>query len=113
MKLHLDGARCLNACVSLNASPAELGKDFDTINLCFSKGLGCPVGSILMGSEKDIFQAIRLRKSLGGGMRQAGVLASCALVALEDWQDKLSVDHSNARYIGDLLRGIDELEVSE
>lgn len=69
MKMHLDGARCLNAAAFLDISPAEMTKDFDTISVCLSKGLGCPVGSLVVGSEKDIKHSFILRKLLGGNLR--------------------------------------------
>jgi threonine aldolase len=71
----------------------EMVKDFDLVNVCLSKGLGCPVGSILAGTEQDIQFAKNIRKMLGGSMRQTGVLAACGLVSLMDWQEKLLVDH--------------------
>lgn len=103
LRFHLDGARLLNALVETGVSPAEYVEDFDTVSFCLSKGMGCPLGSVLLGSEKDIFHARDLRKMLGGGMRQAGLTASCALVALEDWQEKLAEDNKNARFLAQLL----------
>lgn len=75
VKMHLDGARVLNAMVETGDAPADYCTTFDTISLCFSKGLGCPIGSVLIGSEEDIWYARNMRKMLGGGMRQAGILA--------------------------------------
>lgn len=103
LRFHLDGARLLNALVETGVSPSEYVEDFDTVSFCLSKGMGCPLGSVLLGTEKDIFEARNLRKMLGGGMRQAGLTASCALVALEDWQEKLAEDNKNARLLAQLL----------
>ena len=89
IKMHLDGARLLNALAEQKIDPAVYCEDFDTVNFCFSKGMGCPVGSIIAGSEEDINWAKNMRKMLGGGMRQAGITAACAIVALEDWQEVL------------------------
>jgi threonine aldolase len=89
LRLHLDGARFLNAATFLKEDPAKMGADFDTISFCFSKGMGCPVGSVIVGTEQDIMFARIIRKILGGQMRQVGVLATCALQSLEDWKDKL------------------------
>ena len=96
MKMHLDGARCLNAAVHLGITPAEMCKDFDTVSVCLSKGLGCPVGSVVVGSEKDVKHMWVLRKLLGGNLRQAGILTKAALVNLEDWEAKLEEDHRKA-----------------
>ena len=87
LRMHLDGARLLNALVEQKIEPHVYVKDFDTVSFCFSKGMGCPIGSVLVGSEADIDYARNIRKMLGGGMRQAGMTASCALVALEDWEE--------------------------
>ena len=80
--MHLDGARSWNAAVYLNMEMKDMVKDFDLISACLSKGLGCPVGSVLVGSEKDIWEARNIRKMLGGAMRQTGVLTACGIVAL-------------------------------
>lgn len=106
LRLHLDGARALNAAVFLKVDPAKMVKDFNTVSFCFSKGMGCPVGSVVLGSEEDIVFANIIRKILGGQMRQVGVLASCALVSLEDWQEKLKEDHDNAHYLSDGLQSV-------
>ena len=86
LKMHLDGARCLNAAVFLKLDPAEMVKDFDSVSVCMSKGLGCPVGSVIVGSSKDIAHCLILRKLLGGNMRQAGILAKAGLENLKDWR---------------------------
>ena len=99
LRFHLDGARALNAAVALNIDPAVMVEDFDTVNFCLSKGMGCPVGSLVMGTKQDIEFARVIRKMLGGAMRQAGVLATCGLVSLEDWKQKLKVDNDNALWL--------------
>jgi len=101
LKLHLDGARLFNALVAKNESPAQYGKIFDSISICLSKGLGCPVGSLLLGGSVFIKKARRIRKVLGGGMRQAGYLAAAGIYALEHNVDRLKEDHLHARLIGE------------
>ncbi|MEM9700814.1 MAG: GntG family PLP-dependent aldolase [Planctomycetota bacterium] len=96
LKVHLDGARFFNAVVAAGGSPAEIAACCDTISICFSKGLGCPMGSILVGSEDEIRRARRARKVLGGACRQAGVIAATALYALEHNVERLADDHANA-----------------
>lgn len=97
LKLHVDGARLANASVASGVPIADLVTGADSVSLCLSKGLGAPVGSILAGTEEFIHNAKRLRKSLGGGMRQAGVVASAALFALEHQFERLADDHANAK----------------
>jgi threonine aldolase len=97
IKLHLDGARLWNACVATGIQPKEYAQHFDTVSVCFSKGLGAPVGSALVGSEEVIQRARRYRKILGGGMRQAGIIAAGALYALEHNIGRLQEDHDKAR----------------
>ena len=104
--VHLDGARIFNAAVALNRPARELTMNFDSVMFCFSKGLGAPVGSMLVGSKNFIEEARRVRKMLGGGMRQAGVLAAAALIALEESPARLHLDHENARY---LAKGLAEI----
>jgi threonine aldolase len=106
LALHLDGARVMNACVAAGYSPAELGQYFDTISLCLSKGLGAPVGSVLLGSREHIHQALRVRKVMGGGMRQAGMLAAAASYALTHHVERLSEDHRRARQLGETLQAL-------
>jgi len=101
---HLDGARLWNALVAKGESPKPYGKLFDTISVCLSKGLGCPVGSVLIGSDDLIRRALRIRKVLGGGMRQAGYLAAAGIYALDKHIDRLADDHKKAQEIGDVLR---------
>ena len=98
--LHLDGARLFNAMVASGTKPQDLGGIFDTISVCFSKGLGAPVGSVLLGTKDRIKQARRVRKALGGGMRQAGYLAAACSYALDHHVDRLKEDHSRAKTIG-------------
>ncbi|SDF18464.1 threonine aldolase family protein [Cellulophaga baltica] len=100
---HLDGARLWNAMVAKNETPQQYGELFDTISVCFSKGLGCPVGSVLVGNKDIMHKAIRIRKLLGGGMRQAGYLAAAATYALDHHVDRLAEDHKRAKEIGELL----------
>lgn len=101
---HLDGARVWNAAAALDLHPRELTKMFDSVSVCFSKGLGAPVGSALLGSKEFIDEARYVRKRLGGGMRQSGLLAAAALVALED-RDQLKDDHRRARALAEALTG--------
>jgi threonine aldolase len=103
---HLDGARMMNAIVAKQENATDYGKIFDTISLCLSKGLGAPVGSLLMGSAAEIKQARRVRKMFGGGMRQAGYLAAAAIYALDNNVDRLEEDHKRARQLGEILDGL-------
>ncbi len=108
---HLDGARLWNAVVATGIALSDWTKHFDTVGVCFSKGLGAPVGSALCGPRDLIAQAVRHRKVLGGGMRQAGVLAAAALYALEHHVARLAEDHANAQRLADGIRHIDHLRV--
>jgi threonine aldolase len=108
---HLDGARLFNAVVATGISAAEWAGHFDTISVCFSKGLGAPVGSALVGPPDLIRQARRHRKALGGGMRQAGIIAAGALYALEHNIERLAEDHANARVIADAVRATPGLKL--
>ncbi len=103
---HLDGARLWNALVAKNESAKQYGQLFDTISVCLSKGLGCPVGSILVGNSEMINKAIRIRKILGGGMRQAGFLAAAGSYALDNNLERLAEDHNKAKEIGAVLIGL-------
>lgn len=103
LKFHLDGARLYNAIVANQESPKFYGKHFDSISLCLSKGLGAPVGSVLLGSKDFIHQARRVRKVFGGGMRQAGFLAAAGIYALDNNVDRLENDHLKAKRIGQAL----------
>ena len=106
LRVHLDGARIFNAAVALGKSVAELTRKFDSVMFCLSKGLGAPVGSMLLGSRDFIAQARIGRKLLGGGMRQAGVLAAAGLIALEETPKILHRDHENARHLAEGLAQI-------
>jgi threonine aldolase len=103
---HLDGARLFNAAVGSGVPAREIAQHFDSVSVCFSKGLGTPAGSALVGSKALIARAHRIRKMLGGGMRQAGVLAAAALHALEHHVDRLAEDHANARRLAEGLQGL-------
>ena len=103
LAMHLDGARLWNAVVATGVPLAEWGKHFDTVSVCFSKGLGAPVGSALVGPRDLLAKARRFRKLLGGGMRQAGVLAAAAHYALDNHIDRLADDHRNARVIAEAI----------
>ena len=100
LSFHLDGARLFNALVAKNESPEQYGKIFDTISICLSKGLGAPVGSVLLGSQKHIAKALRIRKLFGGAMRQAGYMAAAGIYALDHHVKRLALDHQKARAIG-------------
>ncbi|XP_053309184.1 uncharacterized protein LOC128471293 isoform X2 [Spea bombifrons] len=106
LKVHLDGARLLNATQSLRADPAEIVRFCDSVSLCLSKGLGAPVGSLLGGTAQFVADARRVRKLLGGGMRQAGVLAAAGLVALNRAQENVTLDHQNAKMFA---KGVQEI----
>jgi threonine aldolase len=108
---HLDGARVFNAAVALGIDVAELTRGFDTVNFCLSKGLGAPVGSILVGSRAAIDRARIYRKALGGGMRQAGILAAAGLIALEQGPSRLQEDHANARMLANIISTCKAVEI--
>ncbi|HEV7378248.1 MAG TPA: GntG family PLP-dependent aldolase [Dyadobacter sp.] len=108
--LHLDGARLFNAIAETGESPEQYGQLFDTISICLSKGLGCPVGSLLLGSEQNINRARRFRKVMGGGWRQAGFLAAAGIYALDHHVVRLEEDHLRARAISGLFRNRPEVE---
>jgi threonine aldolase len=110
-KVHLDGARIFNAAVALEVPASELTSDVDDVSFCLSKGLSCPVGSVLCGSQEFVDQARKWRKMVGGGMRQAGVLAAAGLVALDTMIDRLAEDHSNARRLAHGLANISGLHL--
>ena len=100
---HLDGARLWNALVKKDENPLQYGQLFDTISVCLSKGLGCPIGSLLLGTKEHMDKAIRIRKLFGGGMRQSGFLAAAAIYALDNHIERLADDHKRAMEIGDVL----------
>ena len=103
LKYHLDGARIFNAIVENNYTPADLGKLFDTISICLSKGLGAPVGSLLLGDKQFIHKARRVRKVFGGGMRQAGYLAAAGIYALDNNVLRLKEDHKRAKHLSEII----------
>lgn len=107
LRVHLDGARIFNAAIALGVPAARLAKGCDSVMFCFSKGLGAPVGSILCGERHFIERARRFRKMLGGGMRQAGVLAAAAIYALEHHVERLAEDHANAKRLAEGLRAFE------
>lgn len=113
LAMHLDGARLMNAAIASGTRVADLCAPFDTVSLCLSKGLGAPVGSVLCGSAGFVRRARRNRKLLGGGMRQAGVLAACGLYALEHNVERLRDDHTRARRLGVALGAIEGITVDQ
>jgi threonine aldolase len=112
LAIHLDGARLFNGAVASGVSPREITKHFDSVSVCFSKGLGTPAGSALCGSRELIARARRVRKMAGGGMRQAGVLAAAAMHALDHHVARLADDHANARRIAEGLQGLHGVSVA-
>lgn len=111
LSVHLDGARIFNAAAALRVPVATLAREVDSVSFCLSKGLSCPIGSLLVGSADFIAEARRVRKRLGGGMRQAGIIAACGLVALEATVQRLADDHENAAALASELYQVDGLEV--
>ncbi len=112
LKTHLDGARLFNACVAKGYSAADVGQHFDTVSICFSKGLGCPMGSILVGGKEEIRKARRARKLFGGALRQAGIVAAAAVYAMEHNVERLSVDHDNANVLASEIAQIEGLSIN-
>lgn len=111
LPIHLDGARIFNAAAALNTDVATLTEGYDTVNFCLSKGLCAPVGSLLVGSAEHIRQARMVRKALGGGMRQAGILAAAGLIALEDMPNRLHEDHATAKQLAQALAKIEGITI--
>jgi len=111
IQVHLDGARIFNAAIALNIEPALLTKNVDSVMFCLSKGLSAPVGSILAGSKEFIQRSRKNRKMLGGGMRQAGILAAAGIIALEQMMERLKEDHKSARILGEGLANISGIKV--
>ncbi len=109
--LHLDGARFFHAVVALGATPSEVAGPYDTISICLSKGLGCPAGSLLIGSKELVAKARRTRKMVGGGLRQAGVIGGAGLYALQNNVDRMVDDHRRARTLAEGLAAIDGVSV--
>ncbi len=112
LKVHVDGARIFNASVALNTPPAKLVEEADSVTFCLSKGLSCPVGSLVVGSAEFVHKARRWRKALGSGMRQAGVIASAGIVALNSMIQRLAEDHDNAKYLAKGLQDIPGVDVN-
>ncbi len=113
LKIHIDGARLFNAAVALKIPAKRLVTEVDSIQICLSKGLSAPVGSIIAGTEEFIHESHRLRKKLGGGMRQAGIIAAPGIVALEKMVDRLDEDHKNTFYLYERLREIEGLQIEK
>nr|WP_299167659.1 GntG family PLP-dependent aldolase [uncultured Allomuricauda sp.] len=113
LNYHLDGARIWNALVAKNEDAKAYGSLFDSISVCLSKGLGCPVGSVLLGSREFIDNALRVRKVLGGGMRQSGFLAAAGIYALDNHIDRLQEDHRKAKEIGEVLEKLEFIKKVE
>jgi threonine aldolase len=111
LRLHLDGARLFNAAIASGHAASEIAAPFDSISICLSKGLGAPVGSLLVGDAHFIKEARRWRKVVGGGMRQSGILAAAGIYALENHVDRLTEDHANARHLAHGLAAIDAVTV--
>jgi threonine aldolase len=112
LRMHLDGARFFNAVVAGGYSASEMAACFDTISICFSKGLGCPMGSVLVGTDEDMRLARRVRKMLGGALRQSGIVAAAAIYALENNVDRLQQDHDNAQLLAAKLAEIEGIDAS-
>ena len=112
IRCHLDGARLFNAVIASGRNAREWCRHFDTVSVCFSKGLGAPIGSAVAGNSDDIKRARRHRKMLGGGMRQVGVIAAAALFAIDHHIDRLAEDHAHAKLLAQTLRGLDGVRVT-
>jgi threonine aldolase len=111
LKVHIDGARIFNAATAAQTTVARIVRDADSVMFCLSKGLGAPIGSLLVGTREAIDRARLYRKRLGGGMRQVGVLAAAGLIALEESPAGLAADHANARYLADRLSEIPSIKI--
>ncbi len=111
IKVHVDGARLFNAVIAAGTSAAQICRQVDTISICFSKGLGCPMGSVLVGSKAEIAKARRVRKLFGGALRQAGIVAAAAIYAMEHHVERLRVDHENALSFADAIQKIDGIKL--
>jgi threonine aldolase len=111
LKVHVDGARLFNSAVALNISADKLVKNVDSVQICLSKGLSAPVGSIIAGTEEFIYEGHRMRKKLGGGMRQAGIIAAPGIIAIEKMVNRLKEDHDNAALLSNRISQIPELRI--
>ena len=112
IKTHLDGARVWNAIAASNYTGEDIGKYFDTISVCMSKGMGTPLGSLVVGSKEDIKKALKIRKILGGGMRQAGFMAAACIYAIDNNIDKLKYDHNNAKLLSEYLSNNEKIFIN-
>lgn len=118
LAFHLDGARLFNALVAKGETPKQYGEVFDTISICLSKGLGAPVGSVLLGTKKHMEKALRIRKLFGGAMRQAGYLAAAGIYALDNHVERLAIDHTRAKVLGtalqncELIKNVESIETN-
>lgn len=113
LQVHMDGARLFNAVIATGKSAAQICEHIDSVSVCFSKGLGCPMGSILVGSKDLIYRARRARKMFGGALRQAGIVAASAIYALENNVERLAVDHENAQAFAEEIRKIPGIKLDE
>lgn len=113
LAFHLDGARLFNALVAKNETPKQYGELFDTISICLSKGLGCPIGSVLLGTKEHIKKALRIRKLFGGAMRQVGYLAAAGIYALDNHVERLAEDHDKAQKIAEVLEALSYIKKVE
>ena len=111
LRVHMDGARLFNACIARGYSPAEAVEPLDSVSICFSKGLGCPMGSILVGTKQDMDRARRARKLFGGALRQAGIPAAACLYAMEHNIDRLAEDHANAKLFAEAIAAIPGIRI--
>jgi threonine aldolase len=111
LPIHLDGARIFNAATALQVPVARLTRDFATVMFCLSKGLCAPIGSLLVSSRENIERALVVRKALGGGMRQVGVLAAAGLIALNEMTQRLQEDHNNARFLAESLSQLPQVDL--
>jgi threonine aldolase len=111
LRMHLDGARLLNACVETGVAPREYAQHFDTVSICLSKGLGAPVGSVLAGSAETMDKAHKFRKMFGGGMRQAGIIAAAGIYALDNNIERLKEDHRRARRLAEGISSVGSLRI--
>ena len=112
IKLHIDGARIFNAAVALNTSVKQLAQDSDSITCCLSKGLSSPVGSLIVSNKNFIAKARKIRKALGGGMRQAGILAACGIFSINNMIERLQQDHDNAKLLAKAIGEMEEIEIN-
>lgn len=113
LQMHLDGARMFNACLALNVTPDRLVSNFDSVQFCFSKGLAAPIGSMICGRSEFVAEAKRMRKALGGGMRQVGIIAAACNVALDQMIERLPEDHETARRLAEGLANLSHIKIDQ